>query len=62
LEGGEVKKQEVVETASCDMPQVFPSLATDATGLSEPSRRETSANDSRHKHPFVLSLAPQSRF
>ena len=57
---GEVEQE--IETGTWDMPQVFPSLTTDATGLSEPSKRVTLANDSRHKHWLVPSFAPQSLF
>jgi hypothetical protein len=48
FEGDEVEQE--IETGNCDKPQVFPSLTTDATWLSESSRRDTSAKDSRHKH------------
>ena len=57
---GEVEQE--IETGTWDMPQVFPSLTTDATGLSEPSKRVTLANDSRHKHWLVPSFPPQSLF
>jgi hypothetical protein len=59
---GDGVKQEVMVTGTWDMPQVLPSLTTDATGLSEPSRRVTLANDSQHKHWLVPSFAPQSLF
>jgi hypothetical protein len=46
----------VIGTGTCDLPQVFPSVK-DAIFLSDESRRDTVANDSRHKHFLVSSFA-----
>jgi hypothetical protein len=56
IEGGHGVEQAVIGTGTCDLPQVFPSMK-DATYLSDASRRDTVANDSRHKHLLVSSFA-----
>jgi hypothetical protein len=53
---GDEEEQAVIGTGTCDVPQVFPSVK-DAMFLSDASRRDTVANDSRHKHLLVSSFA-----
>ncbi len=53
---GDEVEQAVIGTGTCDLPQVFPSVK-EATYLSDASRRDTVANDSRHKHLLVSSFA-----
>ena len=53
---GDEVEQGVIRTGTCNLPQVFPRVK-DAMYLSDASRRDTVANDSRHKHFLVSSFA-----
>jgi hypothetical protein len=52
---GDEVEQGVIRTGTCNLPQVFPRVK-DAMYLSDASRRDTVANDSRHKHLVVSSF------